>query len=83
MSRYSSSGGKNYVCRKIGNDQYGYKISWMVDYYYAGSRLRYPRSFSRITDLKGAMRFCRKHRIDIKDTLSKQDPATPSSNPAN
>jgi hypothetical protein len=40
-----------------------YSIHWMVDYYYAGSRQRFPRAFKRLTDRAGAERFC--HRWGI------------------
>ena len=64
MGRYSTSTGYSFKCRKI--DSGIYRISWVVDYYYANSRLRYPRRFSRDTDQRGAERFCKLHGI-IKD----------------
>jgi hypothetical protein len=35
-------------------------MSWTVDFYYADSRLRYPRRFERDTDEAGARRFCKR-----------------------
>jgi hypothetical protein len=45
-----------------------FRISWTVDRYYAGSRLRYPRGFERVTDLAGARRFARKHGLPAPDS---------------
>ena len=64
MSRFNSSGAYNFCCRALSDGDY--RISWTVDYYYDGYRLRYPRRFSRITDNKGASRFCKNHNIEIK-----------------
>jgi len=47
-----------------------YRLSWRVDFHYADSRLRYPRSFSRDTDQKGAERFARRWSVEM--------PATPA-----
>jgi len=40
-----------------------YVISWTVDRYYKGSRLRHPLGRSRDTDRKGALRFAKKWNI--------------------
>lgn len=40
-------------------------ISWMVDFKYAGSRLRYPRRVVRDTNKKGAERFAKKWGIPM------------------
>ena len=61
MSRYSSSGAKSFRYRQIGHDEY--RISWVIDFYYKNSPLRWPRKFTRITDKKGAERFCKKHGL--------------------
>ena len=61
MSRYSSSGAHGFSCKKISADLY--RIAWSVDYYYSGDRVRYPRRITRHTDEKGAIRFCKKHRL--------------------
>lgn len=44
-----------------------YRISWVMDYYYADTRYRTPRVFHRITDEKGARRFCRKWGIQFHE----------------
>lgn len=64
MSRYSSSGAYDFNIRKFnlfGEEEY--EISWVVDFYYSSSRIRFPRTFSRITDLKGAEIFRKKHGL--------------------
>jgi len=58
MGRYSSGGSYNHSCGAL-RQWDTFMISWTVDYYYEGSRLRYPRRFTRITDGKGARRFCK------------------------
>jgi hypothetical protein len=40
-----------------------YVISWTVDYYYGGTRGRFPRTFERETDLVGAVRFAKRHDL--------------------
>jgi hypothetical protein len=42
-----------------------YRISWVVDRYYSGSRLRWPTESSRVTDDRGAERFCKKHGLTV------------------
>ncbi len=42
-----------------------YLISWTVDYYYSGSRLRFPRKFSRWTDERGAKRFMKRWGVEL------------------
>jgi hypothetical protein len=58
MGRHRSSGSNGQRCRKIEHDLY--EISWVVDFYYPTSRLRFPRTFRRHTDEKGARKFCKK-----------------------
>lgn len=41
----------------------GYRISWTVDRYLSGSRLRWPTCNSRDTDFNGACRFAKRWRI--------------------
>ena len=66
MRMHSNSGAYGFKCRKI--DFSGiYRMVWVVDYYYADSRLRFPRPFSRDTDQRGAERFCKKHNINLAD----------------
>jgi hypothetical protein len=56
------SGAYGFNCADL---EFGFEISWVVDFYYDGSRLRYPRTFRRITDEAGAKRFCKKHNLKI------------------
>lgn len=42
----------------IGHDHY--RLSWIVDFKYPNSRLRFPRTMSRDTDEVGARRFAKK-----------------------
>lgn len=62
MSRYRSA--KAYGQRIVLRGGY-YEMSWVVDFYINGSRLRYPRGFTRETDKAGAERFCKKWDIDM------------------
>ena len=61
MGRYSKHYSYSHRIKEVEFDCY--KISWVIDFYYANSRLRYPRVFSRITDSKGAKRFRKKWGI--------------------
>lgn len=61
MSRFSSAGSYGHSIKRLFLD--GYRLSWVVDRYYAGSRLRFPTSYSRETDLAGAKRFAKKWEI--------------------
>lgn len=63
MSRYASSGSYGHQCRYIQGFGGFYRMSWVVDYYYPGVRLRWPRTFSRDTDEVGAKRFCKRWQI--------------------
>lgn len=42
-----------------------YRLSWYTDRTYSGSRIRHPSKHQRDTDLKGAQRFSKKHKITI------------------
>lgn len=63
MSRYSGQTSYSHHIHRIDSDTF--EISWMVDRYYSGSRLRFPRRFGRITDEAGAKRFCKRWDIDM------------------
>lgn len=63
--RYSSQGSKYHRIAYITKDTY--QISWVVDRYYSGSRLRFPTLYTRITDEKGAIRFAKKHGLKLND----------------
>ena len=65
MGRYSGSNSYGFSYRKMGEDYY--RISWVVDFYYSSSRLRYPRQFMRNTDLEGVKRFCKKHDLNFEE----------------
>lgn len=40
-----------------------YELAWTVDFKYEGSRLRYPRRFTRHSDEKGASEFCERWNV--------------------
>jgi hypothetical protein len=44
-----------------------YRISWVIDFYYPNKMYRTPRGFERITDEKGARRFCKKWGIKFPE----------------
>lgn len=68
MGRYTSSSAYHFRIKQEGVDDY--RMSWVVDFYYADSRLRYPRLFSRYTNQKGAERFCKKHNLpSVKEEM--------------
>ncbi|WP_448043738.1 hypothetical protein [Bradyrhizobium liaoningense] len=50
--------------REIAHDHF--RVSWTVDFHYADSRLRHPRRFARDIDEKGAKRFARKRKVEIR-----------------
>jgi len=58
MSSLASKGSYNHHAREIGPDHW--RLSWTVDFKHEGSRLRYPRVYTRDTDLAGAKRFARR-----------------------
>lgn len=66
MSRYTSEGAYGFKCQKINEDVY--EICWTVDFFYASSRLRFPRRFRRDTNNKGSRIFCKKHGITSNET---------------
>ncbi len=72
MSRYRSSGSHGQHIRKAGEDWF--VISWTVDFYYPTSRLRFPRTFRRNTDLAGAKRFAKRWKLEDARTLSALEP---------
>ena len=61
MGRYSKSNAYSFNIKKI--DIETYILSWIVDYYYSNSRLRFPRRFSRVTNRRGAIKFSKKHNV--------------------
>lgn len=68
MSRHRSSSSTGHRCIRT---PYGdFEISWTVDFYYPGSRLRYPRRFRRLTNERGARRFCTRWRIALPEAVT-------------
>ncbi|MCC6752081.1 MAG: hypothetical protein IT371_30795 [Deltaproteobacteria bacterium] len=63
MGRFSPNPSKSHRVRRLGSDHY--RISWVVDRYYRGSRLRHPTLYSRDTDLAGARRFAKRWKLDL------------------
>lgn len=70
MSRFSSAGSYGHHCTYHKYHDY-YAISWVVDRYYVGSRLRFPRTTRRSTDEAGARRFCKKWDIPFPEVDKK------------
>ena len=61
----------NHRCQYHSNWDWGdwYEISWTVDRYVSGSRLRFPATYTRDTDEAGARRFCKKWGIPLPENL--------------
>jgi hypothetical protein len=72
MGRYDSNGSYGHSCKKWLYDLY--EMSWTVDYYYPDSRLRYPRTFRRITGKFGAKKFCKKWDLIFPEDPPKEKP---------
>jgi hypothetical protein len=72
VGRFRSAGSYAHSIQRIGPDHY--RLSWAVDRYYAGSRLRFPRTDWRDTDTAGAKRFAKKWNVDL--------PPVPGGSPA-
>lgn len=64
MGRFRPSGSYGH---RISKTSYAseYRISWTVDRYYEGNRLRFPRGWSRVTDLAGAKRFAKRWGVEL------------------
>lgn len=69
MTRYHKQKSTNHKCVYIERLDI-YRLSWTVDFYYRGSRMRFPRRFSRDTDEAGARRFCRRWGIPLPARLT-------------
>lgn len=63
MSRFNSSGSNDHHIKQLEPDWF--RISWTVDRYSAGSRIRNPSGQSRDTDEAGAKRFAKKWDISM------------------
>lgn len=70
MSRHNSSGSRGHAIQHIGHGIY--RLYWTVDRYYANSRLRHPRSYSRDTDEAGARRFAKRWDIELPDPPTRE-----------
>ncbi len=60
MSRFNIGASKHHI-ERVGRDHF--RLSWTFDTYLGGSRLRWPRTIRRDTDLAGALRFARKWNL--------------------
>lgn len=67
MSRYRSQSSYQHSVQSIG---FGcFRLSWVVDRYIKGSRLRWPTTYGRDTNRAGAERFCKRHQVSMpRDT---------------
>lgn len=63
MSRHRSSGSQGHHVERLFSDCY--RLSWTVDRYYPGVRLRFPRRCTRDTDTVGAHRFAKKWGVEV------------------
>lgn len=72
MGRFSSGGSSSHRVRVVSAAHGDFELSWTVDRYYHGSRLRFPKRCRRDTDRDGALRFIERWRIP----LGRLDPAT-------
>ena len=68
MGRFRSSGSRGHRISYVGPDHY--RISWVVDRYYASSRLRHPRGCRRDTDEVGATRFAKRWGVNMPESRS-------------
>jgi len=60
----------NHCVKRVSTDCY--RISWTIDGKVKGSRLRYPRTTSRMTDAAGAKRFAVKWKLTLRGDLEAQ-----------
>lgn len=65
MGRYTPSESYDHRCRRHSGNFF--TISWTVDKYREGCRLRWPATYRRDTDEKGARRFCKKWGIKFPE----------------
>jgi len=68
MSRFNSGGAYGFRCnRQEICGTHFWCMSWTVDRYYKGDRLRYPHNYSRDTeDERAARRFCKRHKLEFE-----------------
>jgi hypothetical protein len=65
MTRHSQQHSYGHAIKRFGCEHY--RLSWTVDRYYEGSRLRYPTRITRDTDRAGAKRFADKWNVKFPD----------------
>jgi hypothetical protein len=71
MSRHNNPSSRGHRVKFVPDWGGYYFLSWTVDRYYPGSRLRHPSSHTRETDRKGAERFAKKWKIEIENDPQK------------
>ncbi len=65
MSRHRSQTSTGHRIKLLGSGDY--RISWTVDYYYPGVRIRFPRTCQRHTDRAGAERFAKRWNVKMPE----------------
>ena len=65
MGRYSPGYSYQHRIQRLGRDDF--RLSWLVDRYYSGSRLRFPTRTTRDTDRAGAERFAAKWDVAMPE----------------
>lgn len=79
MSRHSAPPSRAHCVRYTGDGNY--RLTWVIDRYREGRRLRYPRLVERTTDIKGALRFAKRWGGKILDARDASKRATPALGP--
>lgn len=74
MSRVRSTASYGHRIQWLGSG-WGYRLIWIVDRHYNGSRLRHPRRCCRDTGDTGAKRFAARWGIEITDGPAAAKPA--------
>lgn len=71
------SGATGHRIHRVGPDHY--RLSWVIDRKYEGSRLRHPTTYRRDTDEAGAQRFAAKWGVAMPEPKpGKVEAATPT-----
>ena len=55
--------GYGHRIQRLGSDTF--RLSWSWDKKYPGTRFRYPKRLSRVTDRAGALRFSKKWNVEM------------------
>lgn len=63
MSRYRPQTSRDHLIQRYSSEHY--RLSWTVDRYIKGSRLRYPTRYTRDTDERGAKRFAKRWELEV------------------